>query len=151
MRESYSLVMVHRASHFSGFCCCRAWALRSQASLVVARGLSFLKACGILISWSGIEPEFPVLEGGLLTTGPPGRFSFISVNKHPKILSHFLLFIANFIQMVLFYNALPFCFVLHSLLCLWGPILGPADLADALWLLPGISHVNSIRPDLLFF
>ena len=31
------------------------------------------KACGILASWSGIEPTSPALEGEVLTTGPPGQ------------------------------------------------------------------------------
>ena len=30
-------------------------------------------ACRILIPWPGIEPEFPALQGGLLTTGVPGK------------------------------------------------------------------------------
>ena len=29
--------------------------------------------CGILVPWPGIEPAPPVLEGGVLTTGPPGK------------------------------------------------------------------------------
>ena len=31
------------------------------------------KACGILVPWPKIEPIPPALEGGFLTTGPPGR------------------------------------------------------------------------------
>ena len=31
------------------------------------------KACGILAPWPGIEPVPPSLEGGVLTTGPPGK------------------------------------------------------------------------------
>ena len=38
-------------------------------------------ACRILIPWPGIEPEFPALQVGLLTTGLPGK-------SH----SHFLVF-----------------------------------------------------------
>ena len=30
-------------------------------------------ACGILVSWPGIERTLPVLEGRFLTTGPPGK------------------------------------------------------------------------------
>ena len=30
-------------------------------------------ACGILFPRSGIEPKFPALKGGDLTTGPPGK------------------------------------------------------------------------------
>ena len=50
-----------------GFHCCM------QASVVV-HGLSCPVACGILVLWPGIEPTFPApLEGGSLTTGPPGK------------------------------------------------------------------------------
>ena len=38
--------------------------------MVTAHGLSCSAACGILVPWPGIEPLIPVLEGGLLTTGP---------------------------------------------------------------------------------
>ena len=31
------------------------------------------KACGILASPPGIEPAPPVLEGEVVTTGPPGK------------------------------------------------------------------------------
>ena len=31
------------------------------------------EASGILVSWSGIEPAPPSLEGKVLTTGPPGK------------------------------------------------------------------------------
>ena len=37
-----------RASHCGGFSCCGAWALGTQASVVVAHGLSCSAACGIL-------------------------------------------------------------------------------------------------------
>ena len=36
-------------------------------------GLVAPKACGILIPQPGIEPVSPALEGGFLTTGPPGK------------------------------------------------------------------------------
>ena len=32
-----------------------------------------LESCGILGPQSGIEPAPPTLEGGSLTTGPPGK------------------------------------------------------------------------------
>ena len=61
--------------------CCGTW-----ASLVAARGLhsscgvwalehvdSVVAACGILVPRPGIEPASPALEGGFLTTGPPGK------------------------------------------------------------------------------
>ena len=31
------------------------------------------EACGILAPWPGIEPAPPILEGEILTTGPPGK------------------------------------------------------------------------------
>ena len=39
----------------------------------MAHGLSCLAACGILIPRPGIEPSSPALEGGLSTTGLPGK------------------------------------------------------------------------------
>ena len=42
--------------------------------LVEVHGLCFLVACGILAPRPGIEPSSPALEGGVLTTGPPGKF-----------------------------------------------------------------------------
>ena len=41
--------------------------------VVVACGLSCPEACGILVPQAGIEPMSPALEGGFLTTGPPGK------------------------------------------------------------------------------
>ena len=44
-------------------------------SVVVARGLglSCPTACGILVPSPEVEPVSPALEGGFLTTGPPGK------------------------------------------------------------------------------
>ena len=42
-------------------------------SVVAAYGLSCPEACGILVPRPGIEPVSPALEGGFLTTGPPGK------------------------------------------------------------------------------
>ena len=39
----------------------------------MAHGLSCLAARGILDPGPGIEPSSPALEGGFLTTGPPGK------------------------------------------------------------------------------
>ena len=36
-------------------------------------GLRGPAGCGVLVPGSGIEPQSPALEGGFLTTGPPGR------------------------------------------------------------------------------
>ena len=40
--------------------------------LVVAYGLSCSVACRILVPQLGIKPASPVLQGGFLTTRPPG-------------------------------------------------------------------------------
>ena len=45
----------------------------SKWTLVVARGLSCSKACGILVPQPGIEVMSPVLQGRFLTTEPPGK------------------------------------------------------------------------------
>ena len=42
-------------------------------SLVVIGGFSCSEACGILDPLPGMEPTFPTLEGGFLTTGQPGN------------------------------------------------------------------------------
>ena len=54
-------------------CSMQALSLRRESSVVVARGLSCPKACGILVPRPGIEPASPALEGGFFTTGPPGK------------------------------------------------------------------------------
>ena len=77
-----------RASHCSGFSCCRARALGMRASVVVAHGLSGcgsralerrLSSCGAQAyllrgMWDlpgpGLEPVSPALSGGFLTTAP---------------------------------------------------------------------------------
>ena len=51
------------------------WNMSSEevGSLLVAHGLSWPAACGLLGPQPGIEPTFPALEDGFLTTGPPGK------------------------------------------------------------------------------
>ena len=49
-------------------CQCSSW-----ASLIAGCGLSCPVACGILVPRPGIRLESPALEGGFLTTGPPGK------------------------------------------------------------------------------
>ena len=46
---------------------------RELGSVVVACVLSCPAACGILVPQPGIKPASPALEGGYLTTGPPGK------------------------------------------------------------------------------
>ena len=44
-----------------------------SASLVTVHGLNCSEPHGILVPGPGIEPMSPALQGGFLTTGPPGR------------------------------------------------------------------------------
>ena len=80
-----------RASHWSGFSSGGAWAPGTQASVVVACGLSScglqalerrLSSCGTRASllrgmWDlpgpGLKPVSPALAGGFLATVPPGK------------------------------------------------------------------------------
>ena len=66
-----SLVMVNKlliavASRY------RAWSLGCLGSIVMAYRLSCPMACGLFPD-PGIEPVFPALAGGFLTTEPPGK------------------------------------------------------------------------------
>ena len=51
----------------------QALCLSTRTLSVAARRLSCPAACGILVSRPGIESRSPALEGGFLTTGPPGK------------------------------------------------------------------------------
>ena len=47
-------------------------------------------ACGILVPQPGIEPTSPALEGGFLTTGPPGKsqdssYFFTVIQTFPRL------------------------------------------------------------------
>ena len=53
--------------------CCGARAPEWMGSVVVAHRLSSSVACGILVPQPGMHPSLPALEGGVLTTGPPGN------------------------------------------------------------------------------
>ena len=80
MATSYQLSILHMVVYI-----CQCYLLTSQQwcagslqwhlgfSLVVAHRLSCPKACGILVPRPGIQPKFPALKGGFLTTGPPGK------------------------------------------------------------------------------
>ena len=79
------------ASHCGGFSCCRAQALGTRASVVVAHGFSCcglralerrLGSCGTRAQllrgmWDhpgpGLQPLSPALAGGFLTIAPPGK------------------------------------------------------------------------------
>ena len=56
-----------------GLSSCDAWALEHVGSVVVARHLSFSMAYETLVPEPGIEPASPALQGGFLTTVPPGK------------------------------------------------------------------------------
>ena len=47
-------------------------------SVVVVRRLSCSAARGILVHQSGVEPASLALQGGFLTTGPPGKSQSLS-------------------------------------------------------------------------
>ena len=52
---------------------CDARAPEYVGSVVVARGLSCLAACGILVPRPGTEPVSSALQDGFLTIGPPAK------------------------------------------------------------------------------
>ena len=51
---------------------CRLWQLLHVGSAVMVQGLSCSMAHGNLPR-PGVEPASPALQGGFLTTGPPGK------------------------------------------------------------------------------
>ena len=60
-------------------------------SLVVVRGLSSSMACGILVHLPGIKPMSPALQGGFLTSGPPGKsqgFFNVKISKANLSIKH---------------------------------------------------------------
>ena len=59
---------------YKGFSCCGTRAL--EHSLSMWRGLNCPESCGILVPRPGTKPTSPLLEGGFLTTGPPGKSPF---------------------------------------------------------------------------
>ena len=59
------------------------------------KGGACCSTCRILVPLPGIEPESPALEGGLFTSGPPGKYEEVSFrcvmplalpNSHPELL-----------------------------------------------------------------
>ena len=52
---------------------CGEQATERTGSVVAARGISCPATCGIFVRQPGIESTSPALEGGFLTTGPPGK------------------------------------------------------------------------------
>ena len=57
----------------AGSSSCGVRAPKCVGSVVVVHGLSCPATAGIIVPRPGIEPESPALEGGFLTTGPPGK------------------------------------------------------------------------------
>ena len=53
--------------------CCGSRGLECVDSAASEPMPSLAVACGILAPQSGIKPKLPALEGGFLTTGPPGK------------------------------------------------------------------------------
>ena len=47
--------------------------LQHTGSVVAELRLTCPEASGILVPQPGMEPAYPALEGGFLTTGPPGK------------------------------------------------------------------------------
>ena len=72
---------------FGEWSCCEAWALGTQAAVVVARGLSSCGAWAYLLrgTWDlpgpGLEPVSAALAGGFLTTAPPGKTFFLFIKS----------------------------------------------------------------------
>ena len=60
----------------------------SGGSVVAMPRLSCSSAHGILVPRQGIELITPALQGGLLTTGPPGKSLYVIVTK-PQIYTCF--------------------------------------------------------------
>ena len=56
------------------------FSLYHAGSFVVACGFSCSGVCGILATRSGTKPQSPALQGGCLTSGPPGKsLQFLNV------------------------------------------------------------------------
>ena len=69
-----------RASHCSGFSCCRAWILGMRAVVAAVHGLSCFMECAIFLG-PGAEPVSLALQDGFLTTGPPGKSLLLHFNS----------------------------------------------------------------------
>ena len=75
------------ASHCGTFSC-GAWTLEHSDFSSCHTQASCPKVCGILVLWPGIEPVFPALAGGFLTTGPPGKFLLKYFEGHTRHVGH---------------------------------------------------------------
>ena len=78
------LAVLGLCGYMQAFSSCGEWGLLSSSGpqLLLVRSVGFSSCdaqawlpCGIWdLSGTGIEPMFPALTGGLLTTGPPEKF-----------------------------------------------------------------------------
>ena len=50
--------------------------------IIVVHRLNCPMTCGILVPRLKLEHAFPALEGGFLTTGPPGNYLHYGFNLH---------------------------------------------------------------------
>ena len=66
---------------------CGSQAPERADSVVLTHGLRRPVACGISATWPGIEPKSPALEGGFLTTGPPGKSLVIHLRYSSMCMS----------------------------------------------------------------
>ena len=69
-------------------------------------------ACGILVPGPGFEPASPALGGGFLTTGPPGKFPWVSLSPGcllPNITSHWSLLLPDLLPVPMTPQCLPSC------------------------------------------
>ena len=57
---------------------CVTWVPEHMGSVVAACGLNCSVARRILVLHPEIKPASPALQGGFLTTGPPGKFLRVS-------------------------------------------------------------------------
>ena len=85
---------------------CGAWALGTWVSVAVAHGLSCPTASGILLD-QGLHPCPQQLEGGFLTTGPPGKPHFLLILEKKIKGTHFS---RKYIPSGLFWTDYLFCF-----------------------------------------
>ena len=124
-----------RASHCSGFSCCRAQALGEQGSVVVAHRLSScglralerrLSSCGAWAQllrgmWDlpgpGLEPMCPALAGRFLTTAPPGKpMLVIFIKRAYNYKSLETISLEHFICLSLLFRFCYLCWPVYSLL-----------------------------------
>ena len=52
---------------------CGVWAREQVGSVAVVHGPSCSSICGISVPQPRVKPRSPALQGGVLTTGPPGK------------------------------------------------------------------------------